>query len=114
MMKTLAQNEAFARSAPMVYTVVTSLDEEGKPNALGVSWVVRTSFEPFLMLISIDHEPVFACGDTEKPGVRHQLSRSRPEEWGMDLWDNNGPEQRQDKNLRPLIHQIRKSQTADH
>ena len=55
MMKTISQNDAFARSAPMVYAVVTTLDEEGKPNALGVSWVTRTSFEPFLMLISIDH-----------------------------------------------------------
>ena len=55
MMKALSQDEAFARSAPMVYTVVTSLDEQGKPNALGVSWVIRTSIEPFLMLISIDH-----------------------------------------------------------
>jgi flavin reductase (DIM6/NTAB) family NADH-FMN oxidoreductase RutF len=54
-METLSQDDAFARSAPMVYTVVTSVDEQGKPNALGVSWVTRTSFEPFLMLISIDH-----------------------------------------------------------
>lgn len=54
-MKTLSQDNAFSRSAPMIYTVVTSLDEQGKPNALGVSWVTRTSFEPFLMLISIDH-----------------------------------------------------------
>lgn len=55
MMKKLSVNEAFARSAPMVYTLVTSLDEQGNPNALGVSWVTRTSFEPFLYLISIDH-----------------------------------------------------------
>jgi flavin reductase (DIM6/NTAB) family NADH-FMN oxidoreductase RutF len=55
MMKKLSANEAFARSAPMVYTLVTSLDEQGKPNALGVSWVTRTSFEPFLYLVSIDH-----------------------------------------------------------
>jgi flavin reductase (DIM6/NTAB) family NADH-FMN oxidoreductase RutF len=55
MMKTLTPEEAFARSAPMVYTVVTCLDELGKPNALGVSWVTRTSRDPFLMLVSIDH-----------------------------------------------------------
>jgi flavin reductase (DIM6/NTAB) family NADH-FMN oxidoreductase RutF len=55
MMKTLTPEEAFARSAPMVYTVVTCLDELGRPNALGVSWVTRTSRDPFLMLVSIDH-----------------------------------------------------------
>ena len=43
MMRTLAPEEVFAGSAPMVYTVVTSLDKPGKTNALGVSWVVRTS-----------------------------------------------------------------------
>ncbi|HTY14468.1 MAG TPA: flavin reductase family protein [Methanoregulaceae archaeon] len=55
MMKTLSPDDAFARSAPMVYTVVTCLDELGKPNALGVSWVTRASWSPFLMLVSIDH-----------------------------------------------------------
>ncbi len=55
MMKTLTPGEAFARSAPMVYTVVTCLDEMDRPNALGVSWVTRTSWSPFLMLVSIDH-----------------------------------------------------------
>ena len=55
MLQKISENDAVARSAPMVYTVVTSLDECGKPNALGVSWVMRTSFEPLLMLISIDH-----------------------------------------------------------
>ncbi|MHC4606976.1 MAG: flavin reductase family protein [Planctomycetota bacterium] len=39
---------------PMIYTLVTSLDKDGKPNALGVSWVTRTSIEPHLMLVSID------------------------------------------------------------
>ena len=55
MLKKISENDAVARTAPMVYTVVTCLDENGKPNALGVSWVMRTSFEPLLMLISIDH-----------------------------------------------------------
>ncbi|RPJ52135.1 MAG: flavin reductase family protein [Methanobacteriota archaeon] len=55
MMVELSDNEAFARSAPMVYTVVTSLDEAGKPNAMGASWVTRTSFDPFLIMVSIDH-----------------------------------------------------------
>ena len=44
-----------ALSAPHPYTLVTSLDKNNKPNALGVSWVMRTSISPFLMAISIDH-----------------------------------------------------------
>jgi len=51
----LTLSQAFKLATPYVYTLVTSLDKEGKPNALGVSWVTRTSFKPVLMLISIDH-----------------------------------------------------------
>lgn len=46
-MQTISQDEAFAPSAPMIYTLITSVDKNGKPNALGVSWVTRTSFNPF-------------------------------------------------------------------
>lgn len=58
----LSENVAFARSAPMVYTVITSLDEAGKPNAMGASWVTRTSFDPFLVLVSIDHSRYSQAG----------------------------------------------------
>jgi len=54
-METLSQNDAFVLTAPMIYTIITSLDKEGKPNALGVSWATRTSFDPYLITISIDH-----------------------------------------------------------
>jgi flavin reductase (DIM6/NTAB) family NADH-FMN oxidoreductase RutF len=54
-MKVLKESEAIALSAPFPYTLVTSLDKNGKPNAMGVAWATRTSLEPFLMLISIDH-----------------------------------------------------------
>ncbi len=53
-MEILKESEARALSAPSPYTLVTSLDKKGLPNALGVAWVTRTSFEPFLILISID------------------------------------------------------------
>src|SRR5674536_407928 len=54
-MQTLTATEGGALAAPMIYSLVTSLDTNGKPNALGVSWVTRTSFDPFLLIISIDH-----------------------------------------------------------
>jgi flavin reductase (DIM6/NTAB) family NADH-FMN oxidoreductase RutF len=54
-MKTVTEGEAMALAAPHPYTLVTSLDKNGKPNALGVSWLMRTSIKPFLMLVSIDH-----------------------------------------------------------
>jgi flavin reductase (DIM6/NTAB) family NADH-FMN oxidoreductase RutF len=53
-MEILKESEARALSAPFTYTLVTSLDKIGLPNALGVAWVTRTSAKPFLILISID------------------------------------------------------------
>jgi len=53
-MKTLIESEAVALCEPMPYALVTSLDRNGHANALGVAWVTRTSFSPFLMMISID------------------------------------------------------------
>jgi len=54
-MQILNESEAIALSAPFPYALVTSLDKNGRPNAMGVAWATRTSFEPFLILISIDH-----------------------------------------------------------
>ena len=54
-MQNLNESEAIALSAPFPYALVTSLDKNGRTNAMGVAWATRTSFEPFLILISIDH-----------------------------------------------------------
>jgi flavin reductase (DIM6/NTAB) family NADH-FMN oxidoreductase RutF len=54
-MQTLTPNQGVALAAPMIYSLVTSLDANGRPNALGVSWVTRTSLDPFLLMVSIDH-----------------------------------------------------------
>ncbi|MHA1734087.1 MAG: flavin reductase family protein [Promethearchaeota archaeon] len=51
----LSIREALDLIRPLPFTLVTSLDDRGKPNALGVSWVTRTSFDPPLILVSIDH-----------------------------------------------------------
>ena len=54
MMQNLKESDAISLSAPFPYVLVTSLDEKERPNAMGVAWVTRTSFEPFLIMISID------------------------------------------------------------
>jgi len=53
-MKVLNDSEATALSAPFPYALVTSLDMKGRPNAMGITWVTRTSFDPFLIMISVD------------------------------------------------------------
>ena len=54
-MQVLKESEALALSEPFPYALVTSLDKNGRPNAMGVAWATRTSIEPFLIMISIDH-----------------------------------------------------------
>jgi flavin reductase (DIM6/NTAB) family NADH-FMN oxidoreductase RutF len=55
-MQTLNESEAISLSGPLPYTLVSSLDKNGRPNVMGASWVTRTSFKPHLWLISIDHQ----------------------------------------------------------
>jgi flavin reductase (DIM6/NTAB) family NADH-FMN oxidoreductase RutF len=40
-------------TSPLPYVLVTSIDGEGRPNAMGASWITRVSFDPFLMLVSV-------------------------------------------------------------
>ncbi len=54
-MQAISESEALALSGPFPYTLVTSLDKNGRPNAMGVAWATRTSLEPFMIMISIDH-----------------------------------------------------------
>ena len=54
-MEAIGKDEAFKFMSPLPYTLITSLDKNNKPNILGVAWVTRTSWEPFLVLISVDH-----------------------------------------------------------
>jgi flavin reductase (DIM6/NTAB) family NADH-FMN oxidoreductase RutF len=54
-MDELDPNVGFSLTSPLPYVLVTSVDGEGRPNVLGVSWVTKLSFEPFLMAVSIGH-----------------------------------------------------------
>lgn len=55
-MQKLKEPEAIALAAPLPYALVTSIDKNGQPNAMGIAWTTRTSFTPFLIMISIDHQ----------------------------------------------------------
>ncbi len=52
-MKQLTAGEGMRLISPLPYAVVTCLDPDGRPNAIGVSWLTITSIEPFMFLISI-------------------------------------------------------------
>ncbi len=53
-MEPITEKEAYQLTKPMIYTLVTSLDKSGNPNALGVSWLTKVSNDPPLWMISID------------------------------------------------------------
>lgn len=79
-MKILNESEAVALSAPFVYTLISSLDREGRPNVMGASWATRTSFQPFLWLISIDRRRYSHAGiDMHKEFVLHFPSEEQAE-----------------------------------
>lgn len=55
-MKELSKNEAIIQSSPLPFVLVTSIDENERPNVIGVSWVTITSWDPWLFAISIGPE----------------------------------------------------------
>jgi flavin reductase (DIM6/NTAB) family NADH-FMN oxidoreductase RutF len=52
-MKELSKNEAIILSSPLPFVLVTALDENDRPNAIGISWVTITSWNPWLFVISV-------------------------------------------------------------
>lgn len=55
-MDELDPNTGFSLTSPLPYVLVTTVDDEGRPNVMGASWVTKLSFEPFLMGVSIGHK----------------------------------------------------------
>ncbi len=55
-MKEISKNDAITMSSPLPFALITSTDEKGRPNAIGLSWVTITSWEPWLFVISVAPE----------------------------------------------------------
>lgn len=55
-MKEMNLHDAIRLCSPYPYTLVVTVDKEGKPNAMGVSWWTFTSLEPPMIAVSIGHD----------------------------------------------------------
>jgi flavin reductase (DIM6/NTAB) family NADH-FMN oxidoreductase RutF len=55
-MEIIDERAAFGLAAPMPFALITSLDKNGKPNAMGAAWVSRVSISPPLLMVSIAPE----------------------------------------------------------
>jgi flavin reductase (DIM6/NTAB) family NADH-FMN oxidoreductase RutF len=53
MLKEMNWKDAVTIGSPYPYLLVTGMDKDGKPNAMGVGWWSFTSMNPPLMLVSI-------------------------------------------------------------
>ncbi len=53
MLKDMNWNDAVTAASPYPYVLVTGMDKDGKPNAMGLGWWSFTSMKPPLMLVSI-------------------------------------------------------------
>ena len=68
MLQALTPSQGAKLISPNIYTLITCIDSKGQPNAIGASWVTRTSIDPFLMLISIaftrySHDEIARMGE---------------------------------------------------
>lgn len=55
-MQELDLNKAIELGSPYPYTLVVTLGENGRPNAMGLSWWTFTSLQPPMIAISVGHE----------------------------------------------------------
>lgn len=65
-MSELSKTEAITLASPLPFALVTSMGQDAKANVIGVSWVTITSWEPFLIAVSIapgryTHECIEFC-----------------------------------------------------
>ena len=52
-MKEMDWKEAVTHASPYPYVLLTSIDKDGKPNAMGIAWWSFTSVDPPLILVSV-------------------------------------------------------------
>ncbi len=54
-MKEMDLHTAIELGSPYPYTLVVTLDKQGKPNVMGLSWWTFTSLQPPMIAISVGH-----------------------------------------------------------
>jgi flavin reductase (DIM6/NTAB) family NADH-FMN oxidoreductase RutF len=52
-MKEISWNEAIELGSPYPYTLVVTIDKDGKPDAMGLSWWTITSWDPHMIAVAI-------------------------------------------------------------
>lgn len=55
-MKELELNQAIELGSPYPYTLVVTIDRQGRPNIMGLSWWTFTSLQPPMLAISVGHQ----------------------------------------------------------
>lgn len=55
-MKELDRHDAFELASPFPYALAVTLDKRERPNIIGLSWWMFTSWKPLMIAISVGHE----------------------------------------------------------
>ena len=55
-MKDIDKHEAFELASPYPYTLAVTLDHRDRPNIIGLSWWMFTSWEPLMIAISVGRQ----------------------------------------------------------
>ena len=55
-MKELDRHEAFELASPFPYVLAVTLDKRERPNIIGLSWWMFTSWDPLMMAIAVGHQ----------------------------------------------------------
>jgi flavin reductase (DIM6/NTAB) family NADH-FMN oxidoreductase RutF len=69
-MKEIDRHEAFELASPFPYVLAVTLDARDRPNIIGLSWWMFTSWDPLMIAISVGHQRYsHECLDSHKEFV---------------------------------------------
>jgi flavin reductase (DIM6/NTAB) family NADH-FMN oxidoreductase RutF len=55
-MKEINRHDAFELASPYPYTLAVTMDQRDRPNIIGLSWWMFTSWNPLMIAISVGHQ----------------------------------------------------------
>ena len=103
-MKEIDKHEAFELASPFPYVLAVTLDKRERPNIMGLSWWMFTSWDPLMIAISVGHQKYsHECLDHHKEFVLCFPSEGQERDaWSCGTKSGKNVDKFQETEFRPV------------
>jgi flavin reductase (DIM6/NTAB) family NADH-FMN oxidoreductase RutF len=114
-MKKLDRHEAFELASPYPYALAVTLDKRERPNIIGLSWWMFTSWDPLMIAISVGHQRYsHECLEHHKEFVLCFPSEGQEKDaWLCGTKSGKDVDKFQETNFKPIHSKTVKPPTID-